>query len=860
MTASHPATAPAAFRPRWQPPTRRTWLDIAVLTVLALLGLLGFAVSFSSGFYLVAGVGGLIVGSLAGILAASLRLGPLLTGLFAAAMYFLLGSPLTMPAFALFGVLPSGASLSGLAVGAVFGWTDIITLTTPVVAPDYIAVLPYVATFVVGVISTTIAARLYAARRRTPLSSLLALLGPIALYAASVLLGTAQPYLAAVRGVAFAVIALVWLAWRVPQSDNASLNSTAGLLRGKLIGVAMIAMVAIIGGALLGAASAPTTAQRFVLRNNIQPPFDPLIYPSPLSGFRVYTKDTANATLFTVTGLTKTDRIRIATMDSYNGQVWNVTSPTDSSQASGTFGLVGAKLGSASLVKVASTETLNVAIGTYHDGWIPTSGYASSIRFTADAPTSTQVRYNTETGILIDTADVGAGQKYTLTIDQQATATDAQLEKVGVANISLPPVQNVPELIGSKATEFAGKATAPIDKLRAIEAAFKKQSILSHGTKNDAVPSRAGHGADRMKLLLSQTPMVGDQEQYASAFALMARSLGYPARVVMGFAPKTITPGQAVTVKSHDVTAWVEVAFQGVGWVPFDPTPDASNQPTVTPSKPKTESLPQVRQPPRTNNNQNDLVSPTEISKSKKAKPPYALPEWVVPTAFGVGIPLAIYFLPLLVIAAIKRRRRRRRRRGPNDRQAAGAWDELVDVYAELGYRAPRRATRVQSALLFEQQFRDELESRERERSAAAKRVSNRGARAEAKAAAKGQPASSGTTASSLVAGAMARLKDASTWRPGVAGENDAPPVLPGLREFAVAADAAVFSGEDVAPETVTQLWAELVPVEDAGRRSVSWLRRRLSAFRVRSRANLSRAFASRMAAVSSLNRKAATR
>ncbi len=845
---------------RWQPPTQRTWLDIAVLTVLSLLGLLGFAVSFSSSFYLVAGIGGLVVGTLAGVLAASLRLGPLLTGLGAAALYFLLGSPLTMPAFALFGVLPSGASLSGLATGAVFGWTDIITLTTPVVAPDYIAVLPYVATFVVGVISTTLAARLFTARRRTPLTSLLALLAPTVLYVASVLLGTAQPYLAAVRGVAFAVIALVWLAWRVPQSENASLSSSSGLLRRKLIGVGMIAVVAIVGGALVGAAAAPTTAQRYVLRDNIQPPFDPLVYPSPLSGFRVFTKDTKNSTLFTVSGLSKNDRIRIATMDSYNGQVWNVTSPTDTTSASGTFGLVGAKLAAASLVKVSGTEKLDVDVATYSDVWIPTSGYATSIHFTADAPTSTQVRYNSQTGILIDTAEMTAGQKYTLTVDRQATPTDAQLEKIGVADVALPPVQNVPELIGSKATEFAGKATTPIDKLRALETAFKKQGILSHGTKDDAVPSRAGHGADRMKLLLSQTPMVGDQEQYASAFALMARSLGYPARVVMGFAPKTVTAGQSVTVKSKDVTAWVEVAFDGVGWVPFDPTPDASNQPTVTPTKPKTESLPQVRQPPRTNSNQNDLVSPTEISKSKKPPTDFVLPDWVVPTAYGVGIPLALYFIPLLIIAAIKRRRRRRRRTGPTDRQAAGAWDELVDVYAELGYRAPRRATRVQSALLFEEQFREELEARERERSDALTRASNRTARAEVKAAAKGKPASGGATASALVGEAMARLKDASTWRPGVAGQNDALPVLPGLREFAVAADEAVFSGNDVAPETVSRLWADLAAVQDAGRRSVSWFRRRLSAFRVRSRRGAGGGFAARVVAASAPVRKVATR
>lgn len=844
-------------RPTLRQPTMRTWIDVAVLTTLAALGLLGFAVSFSNQLYLIAGFGGLVVGTLAGVFASTLRLGPLLTALLAAAAYFLFGSPLTMPGFATFGVFPSGTTLTGLAMGAVFGWSDIVTLTTPVVAPDYIGVLPYVATWVVGLISSTLATRWFARRRRTPVSSLLALLAPTALYVASVLTGTSQPYLAAVRGVAFAVIALVWLSWRVRDTTNVSLSESNGLFRRKLIGVGVIALVAVVGGTLLGAASAPGTAQRFVLRENIKPPFDPLIYPSPLSGFRFYTKNTSTATLFTIDGLTKGDRIRIATMDSYNGQVWNVTSPTTQSQASGTFGLVGARLIPPSLLTVAGHEKLAIGIGTYHDVWMPTAGYPTSVNFTAKKPQSTQLRYNSETGTLVDTGTVTRGQKYVLEIDRASIPADSQLQNMGLANIALSPVQNVPELVGSKAIEFVGKATSPIDKLRAIEAAFKKQGILSHGTASDPAPSRAGHGADRMKLLLSQTPMVGDQEQYASAFALMARSLGYPARVVLGFAPKTITSGQTSDVKNKDITAWVEVAFDGVGWVPFDPTPDASNKPTTQPSKPRNEALPQVRQPPRTGSNQNNLVSPTEIGKTKKTPAGFLFPVWIIPTAVGVGVPLAVYFVPFLTIAALKRRRRKRRRTaGNSDRCAAGAWDEMADIYAELGYTVSRTATRVQSALSLEEQFREQLEARERERADAARRRWNRSARASADIE-KEPTASEGIntgTASIFGRGAMARLKDASTWRPGVAGENDALPVLPGVREFAVASDAAVFSGAEVSNETVEKLWSDLDDVNEAARRSVSWFRRRVSGFRLRSRTDLA-AVASRLATVNAAHR-----
>ena len=84
-------------------------------------------------------------------------------------------------------------------------------------------------------------------------------------------------------------------------------------------------------------------------------------------------------------------------------------------------------------------------------------------------------------------------------------------------------------------------------RLRAIEQALKTQGFLSHGLASDGIPSRAGHGADRINELFTRSQMVGDEEQYAAAMALMARSLNYPARVVMGFAPDV--PEDAGTVK-----------------------------------------------------------------------------------------------------------------------------------------------------------------------------------------------------------------------------------------------------------------------------------------------------------------------
>lgn len=63
---------------------------------------------------------------------------------------------------------------------------------------------------------------------------------------------------------------------------------------------------------------------------------------------------------------------------------------------------------------------------------------------------------------------------------------------------------------------------------------------------------------------------------FSSAMAVMARSLGIPARVVVGFLPGT--PDSAddagvFTVTTHDLHAWPELYFEGIGWVQFEPTP-----------------------------------------------------------------------------------------------------------------------------------------------------------------------------------------------------------------------------------------------------------------------------------------------
>jgi hypothetical protein len=68
-------------------------------------------------------------------------------------------------------------------------------------------------------------------------------------------------------------------------------------------------------------------------------------------------------------------------------------------------------------------------------------------------------------------------------------------------------------------------------------------------------------------------------EQYAGTMAVMVRAAGVPARVALGYTPgSSAEPDGSRLITSDDAHAWVEVFFDELGWVPFDPTPIAAGR------------------------------------------------------------------------------------------------------------------------------------------------------------------------------------------------------------------------------------------------------------------------------------------
>jgi len=156
---------------------------------------------------------------------------------------------------------------------------------------------------------------------------------------------------------------------------------------------------------------------------------------------------------------------------------------------------------------------------------------------------------------------LGDGNRYRLDAVLPSQPTAQQLSELTPGSEEAPRPTLVPDELSNTLDRYVHDITSPGKRLAAMIDALKTNGYLSHGVAPDEPPSRSGHAADRITQLLTDQRMIGDQEQYAVTAALMARELGFPARVVFGFDPGRRSGPSAGPIAVHcsDVSAWIEV-------------------------------------------------------------------------------------------------------------------------------------------------------------------------------------------------------------------------------------------------------------------------------------------------------------
>ncbi len=142
----------------------------------------------------------------------------------------------------------------------------------------------------------------------------------------------------------------------------------------------------------------------------------------------------------------------------------------------------------------------------------------------------------------------------------------------------------MPARITALADQWTKGASTPLEKALLIE------SHLTGGQFHYALPRHVppasnspAAGYDDLSHFLFKS-RTGYCQQFASAFAVMARIEGLPTRVVAGLLPGTrVGHGHEWQITGTDVHAWPQVYFKGTGWVDFEPTP-GSPAPVVAPT------------------------------------------------------------------------------------------------------------------------------------------------------------------------------------------------------------------------------------------------------------------------------------
>jgi len=171
------------------------------------------------------------------------------------------------------------------------------------------------------------------------------------------------------------------------------------------------------------------------------------------------------------------------------------------------------------------------------------------------------------------------GESYTVT-STYVDPTKHQLRANGIAPVDrdvytkLPsdPGTTVPSIVRDTALAWTTNADNPYDKVMAIMRHLRDTTEFTYDP-NVTLGDSSQALAD---FLLNKH---GFCQQFASLMAVMLRSIGIPARIGLGFTqgqPVADTTGDYI-VHGHDFHAWVEVPFNGFGWLNFDPTPNFSD-------------------------------------------------------------------------------------------------------------------------------------------------------------------------------------------------------------------------------------------------------------------------------------------
>ncbi|MBD5788105.1 transglutaminase domain-containing protein [Cellulosimicrobium terreum] len=282
------------------------------------------------------------------------------------------------------------------------------------------------------------------------------------------------------------------------------------------------------------------------------------------------------------------------------------------------------------------------------------------------------------------------GMSYSMRTYPRALSAD-MLRAAGGADPDDPNYLDVPDSahgqdIRDLTTEVVGSAETRYDQALALQEYFRDTSRFTYST--EVAPGETGDAV--WDFLQDRT---GYCVQFATSMTMMARTLGIPARLGVGFLPGTAVGDSSFAVTGRDSHAWPELYFPGEGWVRFEPTPAQQTGaapswaiPTADSPGPQTEAPDEV---PTSTATPSSSASdgPSAPSGDVGGMPAGAQDEstWVL-VASTVVLVLALIGLGLWLVS-------RRRASAHRYRDAEDAWTVLLERLAGLGVVVPPSTT-----------------------------------------------------------------------------------------------------------------------------------------------------------------------
>jgi len=440
--------------------------------------------------------------------------------------------------------------------------------------------------------------------------------------------------------------------------------------------VVVTALAVVFGPALAGRiGTAPTDPRRYVVPPQLDP-FDenPLIR---LSGWAVDPEQH----LFDAT-VSQDARIRLAVLSDYDGVTWRVGATYRGAGRS----LPRSEESTLDSEPVAQRITIDGLTGHL----LPAVGVPRRVD-------GLRIAYDQASGTIARPEGLTPGLTYTVE-SARPHVDDNLLPSAEVPSgpsvsrlVTLGP--GVPTEVERLAQQLAEGNAGAYQRASAIE-----QFLAGHYQLVADAPS--GHAYPNLAFFLFGAREAGGQrgtsEQFAASFAVLARLLGLPSRVVVGF---TVKAGGG-PVRAADALAWPEVLFTDLGWVAFHPLPepDTPPQPLEDEFRPKPE--------PSTTPPSEVPLPDTSMLDAPPAGPSTAVTEssggspLLVATAGSLGGVLLLGLAGFAIAVPLLRAAQRRRRvdRGAAADRVTGAWLEVTDALRLAGRPAGPHLTATEVA------------------------------------------------------------------------------------------------------------------------------------------------------------------